>query len=86
MATEAFFDVASENGFTLLQINENHVFTKKILNKVSAEHKESLEICLAGWARFEKESQSARYKKFLERARKDWGVILDQYLGDDVEE
>lgn len=86
MATEAFFDVASENGFTLLQINENHVFTKKILNKVSAEHKESLEICLAGWARFENESQSARYKEFLERARKDWGVILDQYLGDDVEE
>lgn len=86
MATDAFFDVASENGFTLLQINENHVFTKKILNKVTAEQKESLEICLAGWARLENESQSVKYREFLERARKDWGIMLDQYLGDDIDE
>jgi hypothetical protein len=70
----------------LLQINENHVFTKKILNKVTAEQKESLEICLAGWARLENESQSVKYKEFLERARKDWGIMLDQYLGDNIDE
>lgn len=82
MSTNAFFDVTTKKGFTLLQINENHVFTKKILMQVSPQQKEALEICLAGWARMEKESQSERLKEQLERIRKDWGQLLTDFLGD----
>ena len=83
METNAFFDVTTKKGFTLLQINENHVFTTKILNVVSEEQKEALELCLAGWARMERECQSPKRLSQLQMARRDWGQLLEDFLEED---
>jgi hypothetical protein len=84
MATDAFFDVTTKRGFTLLQINSSHVFFSQILEKVTQEQRDTLELCLAGWARMEQECVSARKLQQLQIARKDWGMILDDFLGDDL--
>ncbi|PLW66892.1 hypothetical protein, partial [Pseudohalioglobus lutimaris] len=83
MATEAFFDVSTKKGFTLLQINSNHVFSKNILSKLPESQREAIEICLAGWARMERECVSEKKLKQLEMARRDWGQLLDDYLDDE---
>lgn len=85
MATNAFFDVTTKKGFTLLQINSNHVFSKEILNKVPDSQREALEICLAGWARLERECNSEKRLAQLQKTREDWGQLLDDYLDSDDE-
>ncbi len=80
MATTAFFDVSTKKGFTLLQINSNHVFSTEILNKIPGNQREALEICLAGWARMERECSSEKRLVQLQMARKDWGQLLDDYI------
>jgi len=84
MATAAFFDVATTKGFTLLQINSNHVFATEILDKIPDDQKEALEICLGGWARMERECSSEKRLIQLQMARKDWGQLLDDYLGNET--
>lgn len=83
MATGAFFDVTTKRGFTLLQINSSHIFYSQILEKVSQEQKDALELSLAGWARMERECVSPKRLQQLQIARKDWGQILDDFLDDD---
>ena len=85
LSTEAFFDVSNSKGFTLMQINENHVFTKRILDELSTEHRDAIEVCLAGWARMEKECSSEKRLRQLQIARRDWGQLLEDFL-DDFEE
>lgn len=80
MATNAFFDVTTKKGFTLLQINSNHVFYNKILEKVDQDQREAIEICLAGWARMERECTSDKRLQQLQLARRDWGQLLEDYL------
>jgi len=84
MATTAFFDVSNKKGFTLLQINSNHVFTTEILQNVPTETREALEICLGGWARMERECTSDKRLVQLQMARKDWGQLLEDYLDTDA--
>lgn len=86
MSTSAFFDVATKKGFTLLQINSNHVFFREILQKVEDTQREALEVCLAGWARMERECTSDKRRAQLQMARKDWGQLLDDYLDGDESE
>ena len=85
LATEAFFDVTTSRGFTLLQLNSNHVFTTNILNQLPEDKRDALELCLAGWARMERETSSDKKRMQLQMARKDWGQLLDDYLGDEKE-
>ena len=82
LGTRAFFDITTENGFTLMQLNDNHPFTK-ILNTLPEEQKNALELCLAGWARMEWECRSEKLRQQLQRARNDWGVLLEDYLEED---
>lgn len=83
MATDAFFDVTTKRGFTLLQINSSHIFSLQILDKVSQQQRDALELCLAGWARMERECVSPKRLQQLQIARKDWGQILDDFLDDE---
>ena len=83
MSTEAFFDVSTKKGFTLLQINSNHVFCKNIMNHLPEDQREAINICLAGWARMERECTSDKKLAQLEMARRDWGQLLDDYLADE---
>ena len=82
MDSDAFFDVTSSKGFTLLQINENHAFYRTVLEGMDSEKREAIEICLAGWARMERECQSDKRKEQYAKARKDWGLLLNEYLED----
>lgn len=82
ISTTAFFDVSVRKGLTLLQINSNHVFSKRILESVEPGQREILELCLAGWARMERECSSDKRRAQLEMARKDWGQLLEDYLED----
>jgi hypothetical protein len=83
MSTSAFFDVSTKKGFTLLQINTNHVFSQQVLEKVPESQRDAIEICLAGWARMERECTSEKRLQQLQMARRDWGQLLDDYLSDD---
>ncbi len=83
LSTTAFFDVTTSKGFTLLQLNSNHVFTTEILQQLPKEKREAIEICLAGWARMERETSSEKRKLHLQMARKDWGQLLEDFLGDE---
>ena len=85
MATTAFFDVSTKKGFTLLQINANHVFTTRILQSIPEDAREALEICLGGWARMERECSSEKRLLQLQMARKDWGQLLEDYLDSDTD-
>ena len=72
--------MSTKKGLTLLQINANHVFTTEILNNVPEDKREAIEICLAGWARMERECTSEKRLMQLQMARKDWGQLLEDYL------
>ena len=74
-----------KKGLTLLQINTNHTFTSRILNELPKSQREALEICLAGWARMEKECSSEKRLAQLQMARRDWGQLLEDFLDDDEE-
>ncbi|MBA6414184.1 ATP-binding protein [Parahaliea sp. F7430] len=83
MATSAFFDVSTKKGLTLLQININHAFFKRVIDKIPESEREALVVSLAGWARMERETSSDKRRLQLEMARKDWGQLLEDYLDDD---
>ena len=83
MATSAFFDVSTKQGVTLVQINSNHAFTAEVLNKSTDEQRKTIELCLAGWARMERECSSDKRLLQLKMARQDWGQMLEDYLGTD---
>lgn len=83
MSTSAFFDVSTKKGFTLLQINTNHVFFRQVLDKVPSSERVAIEVCLAGWARMERECTSEKRLHQLQMARRDWGQLLDDFLSDD---
>ena len=80
MSNNAFFDVSTKQGLTLLQINTNHSFAIEILDKVGKEQRQALEICLAGWARMERECSSPKQLSRLQTVRKDWGQLLEDFL------
>ncbi|MDG6774614.1 ATP-binding protein [Thiomicrorhabdus sp. ZW0627] len=88
LSTTAFFDVTRENGFILLQINENHPFYINVLSKQKPNEKLLLELVLAAWARLEQETTSEQKRRNLETARASWGEILEDFIYDaeDVED
>ncbi len=86
LRTEAFFEVTDEFGLTYIQINTNHVFYEKILKQLQPEQKASLELCLAAWARYERDCISSKQmKNMLVITRDKWGANLTEFLSfDDV--
>jgi len=79
LATTAFFDVTTRNGFSLIQINENHLFYDKVLSKTEGKEKELLELVLGAWARLEHETTSDRQLQQLNVTRAKWGEILETF-------
>lgn len=82
--SSAFFDVTTKNGFALVQINENHLFYKKVLSKVNKEERVLLEVILGAWARLEHETSNDQQLNRLQIIRSKWGEILDTFY--DVDE
>ena len=82
LSTAAFFDVASKNGFTLVQINKDHPFYGKILSTVDGEQQGMLELAIAAWARMEDECSGESSKNRMRVARQEWGAMLADFLED----
>ena len=80
METTAFFDVSVIEGITILQINSTHAFSKRLLNEVSVERREAIEICLAAWAKMERECTNQKRLSQIQITRRDWGQLLDDHL------
>lgn len=79
----AFFDVSNKQGLTLLQVNKTHKFYLNIIENIDKKQRDAIYVCLAAWARLERETMSDKYRDQLQRVRSDWGQLLDDYLPDE---
>lgn len=80
MDTTAFFDVSVKEGITVLKMNSTHVFSKRLLNEASVERREAMEVCLAAWAKMERECTNQKRLTQIQLTRRDWGQLLDDHL------
>ncbi len=78
-----FFDVTMFDGLTLLQLNQNHLFYKRLMNESTEEQRILLEICLGAWAQMENEALSERARNQFQFSREKWGEMLHDYLDSD---
>jgi len=80
-----FFDVTMFEGLTLLQLNENHLFFKRLMCDSTEEQRMLLEISLGAWAQMENEALSDRARNQFAFSREKWGEMLHDYLDSDDE-
>jgi hypothetical protein len=78
--SSAFFGVSKRKGNTIIVINSSHDFYKYFYSSLSKEQLKSVNFCLAGWARMERECTSKKRLKQFELARRDWGLLLSDFL------
>ncbi len=76
----AFFDVTSKAGVTLVTINEDHEFYE-FYTRLSQEHGELLKLLLSSWARCEGEA-SSRQQRDMQDIRGQWGRMLSDFFFD----
>jgi hypothetical protein len=76
----AFFDVNSMAGITLVTINEEHEFYE-FYKQLSQEHAELLKLLLSSWARCECEA-NVRERRDMQDIRKNWGRMLSDFFFD----
>jgi hypothetical protein len=87
MDSEAFFDVSSRAGLTLVLFNTNHIFYKEVMAKVTEEERQTLEIAMAGFARvMNEEGHSDGRLQFLNNIRRAWGKVVTEFIDGPVEE
>lgn len=73
-------------GLTLLQLNENHLFFKRLMKEATEEQRMLLEISLGAWAQMEIEALSDRARNQFKFSREKWGEMLHDYLDSDGDE
>lgn len=89
--SEAFFDVSTSKGLTLVLFNTNHLFYKKLMSKLQHEELEVMKTAIAGFARVMNETTDDARLRFLNTVRREWGIVVsdfleDEFLEDDLEE
>ena len=80
--SDAFFDVSTSKGLTLVQFNTNHVFHRKLISQLEGEQLEILQTAIAGFARVMNETSSEKRKEYLDRVRREWGLVINDFLSD----
>ena len=78
--SEAFFDVSTSKGLTLVLFNTNHVFYKKLITKLGEEELEVMQTTIAGFARVMNETTNEKKKDFLNVIRREWGLVISEFL------
>ncbi|QBL10515.1 ATP-binding protein [Rheinheimera sp. D18] len=78
--SEAFFDVSTSKGLTLVLFNTNHIFHQKLLSQLGKEHLEVMQTAIAGFARVMNETTNESRKKYLNAIRRDWGIVISEFL------
>lgn len=80
LSGNAFFDVNSMAGVTLVTINSEHEFYE-FYKALSDEHAELLKLMLSSWARCECEAND-RMRRDMEDIRGSWGRMLSDFFFD----
>ena len=78
--SEAFFDVSTSKGLTLVLFNTNHVFYQKLVKKLGEEELEVMQTTIAGFARVMNETTDDKRLKYLNTIRREWGMVISQFL------
>lgn len=84
LSSNDFFEVSTFEGLTLIKINTQHSFYKRFIEDATEEQKSLLFLCLAAWAKMEKEETENR-KKLVGNVRNSWGKMLAEYFDEDDE-
>ena len=84
--SEAFFDVSTSKGLTLVLFNTNHVFFQKLVSKLGEEELEVMQTTIAGFARVMNETTDDKRLKYLNSIRREWGMIISEFLDSSDEE
>ncbi len=78
--SEAFFDVSTSKGLTLVLFNTNHVFYKKLVNKLGEDELEVMQTTIAGFARVMNETTDNKRLNYLNSIRREWGLVISEFL------
>ncbi|MBB1411648.1 ATP-binding protein [Pseudoalteromonas sp. SG44-17] len=78
--SDAFFDVATRKSLTLVIFNTNHIFFKKLVNKLNEEEKIVMETAIAGFARVMNETSIENRVEYLNQVRREWGKMITEFL------
>lgn len=78
--SDAFFDVSTKKGLTLVLFNTNHVFYKKLVSKLDPEQLEIMQTAIAGFARVMNETTDPRRADYLNTIRREWGIVISEFL------
>jgi len=81
--SEAFFDVSTSKGLTLVLFNTNHVFFQQLVSKLGKDELEVMQTTIAGFARVMNETTDDKRLKYLNTIRREWGIVISEFLDDD---
>ncbi len=88
--SEAFFDVSTSKGLTLVLFNTNHVFYQKLVSKLGGDELEIMQTTIAGFARVMNETTDEKRLNYLNKIRREWGLVISEFLqgpeDDDVDD
>ena len=84
--SEAFFDVSTSKGLTLVLFNTNHVFYKKLIDKLGEDELEVMQTTIAGFARVMNETTDEKRLAYLNVIRREWGVVISKFLEEPTDE
>jgi hypothetical protein len=78
--SEAFFDVSTSKGLTLVLFNTNHVFYQKLVSKLGGDELEIMQTTIAGFARVMNETTDEKRLNYLNTIRREWGLVISEFL------
>lgn len=84
--TDAFFDVSTRKGLTLVLFNTNHVFYEKFISKLPDEELDVMQTAIAGFARVMNETTDPSRQRFLNSVRREWGIVINEFLDENAGE
>jgi hypothetical protein len=84
--SEAFFDVSTSKGLTLVLFNTNHIFYKKLISKLGEEELEVMQTTIAGFARVMNETTDEKRLNYLNSIRREWGLVISEFLQDPTDD
>lgn len=84
--SEAFFDVSTKKGITLVVFNSNHIFYKDFICKLPDSQLVIMQTAIAGFARVMNETTDSKRVNYLNTVRREWGKVITDFLDDSLDE
>jgi hypothetical protein len=77
-SNQSFFEVENLQGIAVLIINPEHELYTKFLSQMSDKDKMIFKVLLGAWALMEDSTTNENKRRQLERARNDWGEVIEE--------